>query len=43
MAAIISVVSSIPTPQDAHMRFVLQVYLGLNTLDFSAISRFTAT
>ena len=25
------------TPQDAHKRLVLQVYLGLNTLEFSAI------
>ena len=31
--------------QDAHTRLVLQVYLGSNTLEFSAISRqkFTAT
>ena len=27
----------ITTPQDAHQRLVLQVYLGLNTLEFSAI------
>jgi len=31
--------ASITTPQDAHMRLVLQVYLGLNTLEFSAIHR----
>ena len=29
--------SSITTPQDAHKRLVLQVYLDLNTLEFSAI------
>ena len=32
-------VSSIPTPQDAHKRIVLQVYHGLNALEFSAIYR----
>ena len=31
--------SSITTPQDAHKRLVLQVYLGSNTLEFSAIRR----
>ena len=31
--------SSITTPQDAHKRWVLQVYLGSNTLEFSAIRR----
>ena len=29
--------SSITTPQDAHKRLVLQVYLGPNVLEFSAI------
>ena len=32
-------VTTITTPQDAHMRLVLQVYLGSNTLEFSAIRR----
>ena len=32
-------VTSITAPQDAHTRLVLQVYLGSNTLEFSAISR----
>jgi len=31
--------SSITTPQDAHTRLVLQVYLGWNTSEFSAINR----
>ena len=37
--------ASITAPQDAHTRLVLQVYLGLNTLESSAIHRykFTAT
>ena len=26
--------TSITTPQDAHTRLVLQVYLGLNTIEF---------
>ena len=30
---------SITTPQDAHKRIVLQVYHGLNTLEFSAVHR----
>ena len=30
-------ISSIATPQDAHKCLVLQVYLGSNTLEFSAI------
>ena len=29
--------SKVTAPQDAHRRLVLQVYLGLNTLEFSAI------
>jgi len=31
--------SSITTPQDAHKRLVLQVYVGSDTLEFSAICR----
>ena len=31
--------SKVTAPQDAHRRLVLQVYLGLNTLEFSAIHR----
>jgi len=31
--------SSITTPQDAHTRSVLLVYLGSNTLEFGAIRR----
>ena len=31
--------SKVTTPQDAHRRLVLQVYLGSNTLEFSAIRR----
>ena len=31
--------SKITAPQDAHRRLVLQVYLGSNTLEFSAICR----
>ena len=31
--------SKVTTPQDAHGRLVLQVYLGSNTLKFSAIRR----
>ena len=30
---------STTAPQDAHIRLVLQVYLGLNSLEFSAIRR----
>ena len=30
-------IPSITAPQDAHKRLGLQVYLGLNTLDFSVI------
>ena len=33
------VTSKVTTPQDVHGRLVLQVYLGLNTLEFSAILR----
>ena len=33
------IISSITAPQDAHKRIVLQVYHGLNTLEFSAIHR----
>ena len=29
--------SKVTAPQDAHRRLVLQVYLGSNTLEFSAI------
>ena len=29
--------TNITTPQDAHERFVLQVYLGSKTLEFSAV------
>ena len=29
----------VTAPQDAHRRLVLQVYLGSNTLEFSAIHR----
>ena len=38
-SAIFLILSSITAPQDAHKRLVLQVYLGLNTLEFSAIHR----
>ena len=31
--------TSITAPQDAHKRIVLQVYHGLNTLEFSAMHR----
>ena len=31
--------SKVTTPQDAHRRLVLQVYLGSNTLELSAIHR----
>ena len=31
-------VTSITTPQDAHKRLAVQVYLGSNTLEFSARS-----
>ena len=31
--------SKVTAPQDAHGRLVLQVYLGSNTLEFSAIHR----
>ena len=31
--------SKVTAPQDAHGRLVLQVYLGSNTLEFSAICR----
>ena len=31
--------SKVTTPQDAHGRLVLQVYLGSHTLEFSAIRR----
>ena len=31
--------SKVTTPQDAHRGLVLQVYLGSNTLEFSAIHR----
>ena len=31
--------SKVTAPQDAHRRLVLQVYLGSNTLEFSAIRR----
>ena len=31
--------SKVTAPQDAHGRLVLQVYLGSNTLEFSAIRR----
>ena len=30
---------TITAPQDVHKRLVLQVYLGSNTLEFSAIHR----
>ena len=33
---------SITTPQEAHKRLVLKVYLGLNTLEFSAIKKVKA-
>ena len=36
---IIYVTSKVTAPQDAHRRLVLQVYLGSNTLEFSAIRR----
>ena len=32
------ITSKVTTPQDARKRLVLQVYLGLNALEFSAIS-----
>ena len=32
--------SKVTAPQDAHGRLVLQVYLGLNTIEFSAIRRY---
>ena len=31
--------SKVTAPQDAHRRLVLQVYLGSNTIEFSAIHR----
>ena len=31
--------SKVTAPQDAHNRLVLQVYLGSNTLEFSAIRK----
>ena len=31
--------SNVTASQDAHKRLVLQVYLGLNTFEFSAIRR----
>ena len=31
--------NKVTAPQDAHGRLVLQVYLGSNTLEFSAIRR----
>ena len=34
------ILSKVTAPQDAHKRLVLQVYLGSNTLEFSAIRRF---
>ena len=33
------VTSKVTAPQDAHGRLVLQVYLGSNTIEFSAIHR----
>ena len=36
-------ISSITAPQDVHKRIVLQVYHGLNTLEFSAIHRWKLT
>ena len=33
-------IMSITAPQDAHKRLVMQVYLGSNTLEFSAIRRY---
>ena len=33
------ITSKVTTPQDAHGGLVLQVYLGSNTLEFSAIHR----
>ena len=36
---VVQIVTSITAPQDAHTRLVLQVYLGANTLEFSARSR----
>ena len=33
------VLSKVAAPQDAHRRFVLQVYLGSNSLECSAICR----
>ena len=33
------ITSKVTAPQDAHGRLVLQVYLGSNTLEFSAIRR----
>ena len=34
---LVNIVSSLTASQDAHKRLVLQVYLGSNTLEFSAI------
>ena len=33
----VCLMSKVTAPQDAHRRLVLQVYLGLNTSEFSAI------
>ena len=33
------ITSKVTAPQDAHRRLVLQIYLGLNTLEFSSIHR----
>ena len=35
----LSLPSKVTTPQDAHRRLVLQVFLGSNTLELSAIHR----
>ena len=34
-----AIMSKVTAPQDAHRRLVLQVYLGSNTSEFSAIHR----
>ena len=36
---VLSKTSKVTAPQDAHGRLVLQVYLGSDTLEFSAIRR----
>ena len=39
LCIILVISSKVTAPQDAHRRLVLQVYLGSNTSEFSAIRR----